>query len=183
MAVFSKLKFRMCTIEDANKLVEHINRGGDDAWRDGDAIYGFGSEEPFDEGDWRKGFNENQSRSLRTPGWTRNLVVTDGDDIVGGVNLRTEDLRSSQHRASLGIALEKTYRGQGLGRRLMEMIIEWARSQTELEWIDLGVFATNPKAQLLYKSLGFVEWGRCTDRFRVDGSEITDISMSLKLHP
>ena len=65
----------------------------------------------------------------------------------------------------------------------MTMIIEWARNETQLEWIDLGVFATNPKAHELYKSLGFIDWGRCPDRFRVDGHKITDISMSLKLLP
>jgi RimJ/RimL family protein N-acetyltransferase len=168
------IKFRMVTSEDEDKIIEHVRRERKEAGREGDIIFGFESNEPFDEDGWRKRFNENHKNSLETPGWIRFLVATDGEDIIGGVNLKTEKLLSCQHRASLGIALEQPYRNQGLGRQLME---------TRLEWIDLGVFATNPRALALYKSMAFVEWGRCQDRFRVDEMPIDDISMSLKLYP
>jgi len=173
----------MVTLADESKVVAHVYRNRKEAGREGDIIFGFVSGEPFDEDGWRKRFRENNKCSLESPGWTRFLVAIDGEDIIGGVNLRTEKLLSCQHRASLGIVLEQPYRNQGLGRQLMETIIEWARTQTRLEWIDLDVFATNPRAHTLYKSMGFVEWGRCQDRFRVDDKPIDDISMSLKLHP
>ena len=183
MTDFQELEFRMCTLEDANKLVDHFNRSLVHLWRDEDTIFGFGSEEPFDEQKWRKEFTQSLGRSLEQPGWLRNLLVLDEGRIVGEVNLRTEVLKTSQHRAKLGIGLEKAYRGQGIGRSLMKKIIDWARRETQLEWIDLGVFHTNKIAYELYKSMGFIEWGRCADRFRVAGKNITDISMSLKLSP
>lgn len=183
MVLSSKIEFRMVTLADENKVVEHVYRNRKEAGRDGDTIFGFGSLEPFDEDGWRKRFRENNNCSLESPGWTRILLATDGEHIIGGVSLKTEKLHTSLHRASLAIVVEKEYRGHGLGRRLMSMIIEWSRTQTRLEWIDLEVFATNPRAHTLYKSLGFVEWGRCQDRFRVDNKPIDDISMSLKLHP
>ena len=173
----------MCALEDVNKLVEHFNRSLVHLWSEEDTIFGVGSVEPFDEQKWRKEFAQSRSRSLEQPGWLRTLLVLDEDRIVGEVNLRTEELNTSQHRAKLGIGLEKAYRGQGIGRSLMERIIDWARRETQIEWIDLGVFHTNKTAYELYKSLGFIEWGRCADRFRVAGKNITDISMSLKLSP
>jgi ribosomal protein S18 acetylase RimI-like enzyme len=46
------------------------------------------------------------------------------------------------------------YRGQGLGRRLMETAEEWARQQG-LPRISLSVGAHNTLAQRLYKTLGY----------------------------
>jgi ribosomal protein S18 acetylase RimI-like enzyme len=46
------------------------------------------------------------------------------------------------------------YRGQGLGRRLMETAEEWARQQG-LPRISLSVGAHNELAQRLYETLGY----------------------------
>ncbi len=48
----------------------------------------------------------------------------------------------------------KPYRGQGLGRRLMETAEEWARQQGLLR-ISLSVGAHNTLAQRLYETLGY----------------------------
>jgi RimJ/RimL family protein N-acetyltransferase len=47
--------------------------------------------------------------------------------------------------------------------------------------MDLGVFADNTAARVLYGKLGFVEIGMWRDRFRVDGMQIDDIQMTLAL--
>ena len=59
--------------------------------------------------------------------------------------------------------------------------LEWAREQQSLAWVDLGVFGGNTPAQALYKQLGFVETGVTHDRFRIDGTSINDVRMSLRL--
>lgn len=46
------------------------------------------------------------------------------------------------------------YRGQGLGRRLMEVAEEWARQQG-LQCISLSVGAQNTLGQRLYETLGY----------------------------
>jgi ribosomal protein S18 acetylase RimI-like enzyme len=50
----------------------------------------------------------------------------------------------------------EAYRGQGLGRRLMETAEQWARQQS-LPRISLSVGAQNTIGQRLYKSLGYHE--------------------------
>ncbi len=114
------------------------------------------------------------------PGWERHFGVFVDDALVGHLDLRGGALASECHRATLGIGIERPWRGQGLGRALCERAIGWARTQG-LAWIDLGVFADNPVAEALYRKLGFVEIGRAVDRFRVDGRSLDDVVMALRL--
>jgi ribosomal protein S18 acetylase RimI-like enzyme len=64
------------------------------------------------------------------------------------------------------------YRGQGLGRRLMETAEEWAREQG-LPRISLSVGAHNTIGQRLYESLGYqVETLRMTKRLMPQEDEL-----------
>jgi ribosomal protein S18 acetylase RimI-like enzyme len=78
------------------------------------------------------------------------------------------------------MGIERAHRGQGHGRGLLAAAIAWAR-EAGLAWLDLGVFAHNPRARALYRSVGFVEVGTTRDRYRVDGRQIDDVAMALRL--
>ncbi len=79
-----------------------------------------------------------------------------------------------------GHGIERRARGQGHGRALIEGRSAWARDHG-LAWIDLGVFAHNASARALYAKVGFVEVGTTRDQFRVDGTSIDDVAMTLRL--
>lgn len=64
-----------------------------------------------------------------------------------------------KHRAEFGISVLKAYWGLGLGRALTEACIACAR-QAGYTQLELDVVATNERALALYRSLGFVEYGR-----------------------
>jgi ribosomal protein S18 acetylase RimI-like enzyme len=116
-------------------------------------------------------------------GWMKVWIARLPDDskrIVGHVDLRARSEPSTSHRALLGIGILAPYRGRGLGRALMEEAIRWARTQP-LAWIDLATFADNSAALALYRKLGFIETGRVRDLFRVRGTSITDVQMTLHL--
>ena len=113
-------------------------------------------------------------------GWERHFGACVGDQLVGHLDLRGGRLASEQHRATLGIGIERPWRRRGVGRRLCQAAIAWARVQG-MAWIDLGVFSDNPGAIALYRELGFVEVGVHVDRFRVDGRSLDDVSMVLRL--
>ena len=112
---------------------------------------------------------------------TRFVAVSDGNDIVGHVDLKGDHLKTGLHRCELGIGIERPYRGRGLGRRLMETAIEFARAADTLSWMDLRVFSHNVAGRALYRSLGFSEVGTLVDRFRIDGQRIDDVVMTLKV--
>lgn len=125
---------------------------------------------------------EGLARSLRERSWQRwFLATTDRGDVVGHVDLKGDGLRVGLHRCELGIGIERPYRRQGLGRRLMETAIEFARNAETLSWVDLRVFAHNAAGRALYRSLGFVEIGTIVDRFRIEGQKIDDVLMTLRL--
>lgn len=71
----------------------------------------------------------------------------------------------TRHRATFGISVDQACWGLGIGRALTEACIECARaagySQLELEAV-----AENDKALALYRSVGFVEYGRNPRGFR-----------------
>ncbi len=59
----------------------------------------------------------------------------------------------------LNICIDPAHRGQGLGRLLLVHLLAAARSRGA-ERVFLEVRPSNPVAQQLYRSLGFVEIGR-----------------------
>jgi RimJ/RimL family protein N-acetyltransferase len=79
--------------------------------------------------------------------------------IVGSVNFENGPHRRIAHRGSLGIAVVKQWRGQGVGTALLQTLLQWAATNPLIEKVCLEVFATNARAIRLYKTLGFLEEG------------------------
>ena len=86
------------------------------------------------------------------------IVGTAGFEAVGSVD-------KVKHRAELGIAIEKAFWGLGIGRALMEACIDCAK-QAGYAQLELDVAAENAAAIALYKTCGFVEYGRNPRGFR-----------------
>ena len=86
------------------------------------------------------------------------VVGTAGIDCVA----RKEKTR---HRAEFGISVDKAYWGLGIGRALTEACIECARTAGYVQ-LELEAVAENKNALALYRSVGFVEYGRNPKGFR-----------------
>ena len=86
------------------------------------------------------------------------VVGTAGIGCVG----RKEKLK---HRAEFGIGIDKEYWGLGIGHALTEACIECAEAAGYAQ-LELDVTAENERAVALYKSVGFVEFGRDPKGFR-----------------
>ena len=71
----------------------------------------------------------------------------------------------TRHRAELGISVERDFWGLGVGRALMEGCIACA-VRAGYAQLELSVFSDNERALALYRSLGFVEFGRNPRGFR-----------------
>jgi len=67
------------------------------------------------------------------------------------------------------IAVAEDARGQGLGRRLMEALMQYV-SNLGAAWADLEVRVSNDRAQRLYASVGFVSVGK-RKRYYEDNGE------------
>jgi RimJ/RimL family protein N-acetyltransferase len=70
--------------------------------------------------------------------------------------------------------VERAWRGRGVGTRLVEAAIEWARERG-LHKLTLSVFPHNTAAIGLYRKLGFVEEGRLARHIRRANGELWDL--------
>jgi ribosomal protein S18 acetylase RimI-like enzyme len=133
---------------------------------------------PVDKLEWRRAF------VVRDPSLTPAEIFRRPDrGLCGHVDLRGAMLPSALHRATLAMGLYASARAQGHGRRLLDAALAWLRQQPSLVWVDLTVFSHNAAALHLYRQAGFIETGRTVDRYRVQGSSIDEIQLSLRLRP
>ena len=70
-----------------------------------------------------------------------------------------------RHRADFGISVDKEYWGLGIGRALTDACIECARKAGYVQ-LELTAVAENEHALALYRSEGFIEYGRNPLGFR-----------------
>lgn len=116
---------------------------------------------------------------LDTPGhiWLAVLDESNGAqiaDCMARITLREK----MSHVATIGVGVRQHFRGQGLGRLLMERIIDWAVEDPTIHKLQLSMFAANTPAAALYQSLGFSIEGRRVRAFRhLDGAYDDEILM------
>ena len=111
------------------------------------------------------------------------LVALAGESIVGtaGLHAAGPGLRRA-HARSLGIVVAREWQGRGVGRRLMERLLDWADRWGGVLRIELWAHADNERAIALYRNVGFVEEGRHRGYGLRDGRFVDSVSMA-RLHP
>lgn len=163
------------------RLLEHFKRHRQESGRDGDPHF-----MPF-EPDGETGPLGLDAERWQWPldrlGWQRWFLATDQGRVVGHVDLKGDGLATGQHRCTLGIGIERPWRGRGLGRQLMGTAMAFARQAPALEWLDLNVMGGNHRARRLYEDLGFEVIGTIRDRFRLLGEPVDDLMMTLPVGP
>jgi RimJ/RimL family protein N-acetyltransferase len=98
------------------------------------------------------------------------IVAEVEGQVVGVAGGASPELKRFAHHAECGLAILKEFWGHGIGRRMMEYLIDWSRAQGHRK-LYLKVFAHNERAIKLYESLGFVEEARLKDDvLRGDGT-------------
>jgi RimJ/RimL family protein N-acetyltransferase len=102
--------------------------------------------------------------------------------LVAMAGIMRETRKKQQHRSSIwGVYVSQSHRGRGFGRAVVEACVHHARAWTGVESVALSVSAHGTAAKALYESLGFVTWGTEPSSLRVNGSEVAEHHMLLKL--
>jgi GNAT superfamily N-acetyltransferase len=105
-----------------------------------------------------------------------------GTEIFGTAGILFGSGTKEAHKGRLvGMYVRPSSRRAGVGRRLVEAIIEFARGRIEL--IQLSVVADNHEALRLYASLGFVEYGLEKKALKQDGRYYDEVHMAKELQP
>jgi ribosomal protein S18 acetylase RimI-like enzyme len=105
------------------------------------------------------------------PGWRRLWLALDSrGSIAGHIDLRARPEPGARHRAMLGMGVHRAYRRRGLGARLLDTAVDWARGENNLKWIDLEVLSENHPAVALYLRSGFTMTARIADMLQINGA-------------
>ena len=109
---------------------------------------------------------QQQQRSVAAPGTRIFIAENDEKHIVGCATLCVFESPTGRKASIEDIVVLPAYRGQGIGRTLLQRIIDFAG--TKLSPIDLRL-TSNPsrtEANALYQALGFVQ--RDTNVYKMD---------------
>ncbi|OCI95773.1 acetyltransferase [Rhizobium sp. AC27/96] len=106
------------------------------------------------------------------------FVALAGSDVVGWCDISRHAFPSHAHAGHLGMGIIPAYRGQGLGRRLIQTTLQAARN-TGMERVELSVHADNIRAIALYEKVGFVREGLARRSVRIDGRYKDAIHMAI----
>lgn len=112
------------------------------------------------------------------------LVIEEDGEIVGHAIAEPHKLHATSHVVFLTIAIHEGHQGKGLGKMLLQHLIDWAKTHPKIEKFELQVRSSNVRAIKLYESLGFVEEGRKTKRLKYGPNDYQDdIYMALWVGP
>ena len=104
-------------------------------------------------------------------------------EIVGTLTFSTGKRSRLQHAGEFGMSILRSYWNLGVGSRMLEYLIEWARHTDAIRKINLRVRVDNFSAIHLYEKHGFVQEGRITREFYLHGQFVDVYLMGLQLDP
>ena len=111
------------------------------------------------------------------PGHHR-LVAVRNNEVVGSVSLVQPQRARRIHSGTLGLMVHPDHWRTGVGRTLMEAILDLADNWLNLTRVDLDVLANNPAAEHLYRSFGFEREGTKRDAVFTEGDLIDEYVMA-----
>ena len=97
------------------------------------------------------------------------LVITDGEEIVGRVNL-SNIVRGASQSASLGYWVDRRYAGRGVGTAAVRAAAETARDELTLHRLEAGTLVHNHRSQRVLVNAGFEPIGLAPQYLRIAGT-------------
>ncbi|WP_243647017.1 GNAT family N-acetyltransferase [Scopulibacillus darangshiensis] len=123
--------------------------------------------------DWMHSILENDRETI--------IVAEISEKTVGWIVCQSPGRKRLSHIGSLGMMIDKNYRDSGIGKKLINEVINWAVNNPMIEKLSLGVLSTNHRAIALYTRMGFVEEGRKMREIKMDENEYVDDILMYKL--
>ena len=106
------------------------------------------------------------------------LVAKRDGKIVGNARFTGGTRARTSHRGDIGISVLKSEWGNGLGSKLLESLIDFAKNTAHAEVMTLEVRQDNERAKALYKKYGFKKTGVFEAYSKING-EYIDFDMMI----
>jgi L-amino acid N-acyltransferase YncA len=105
------------------------------------------------------------------------LVAEQAGSVVGWASLNAFNPRAAyDHVADLSVYVERSWRGKGVGRLLLDRLITFAR-QLGYHKVVLAAFPSNTAGMALYERVGFRTVGVYREQGQLDGKWVDVIIM------
>ena len=102
-------------------------------------------------------------------------------NIVGMTGFTGGKTKRIQHIGEFGISVLRKFWNQGIGRALVENMIDWAEKSGVVRKFNLRVRVDNKRAIKLYKSLGFSNEGLISRQFLINDKFYDAYCMGLEI--
>lgn len=168
-----EIKFRYPTIDDLQILTDFINKASKEK-----TFISFQGEifKLEDEKKWL----EKTIEKIKKKEKVYLMAFIDGQ-FVGSSDIELASMIRS-HIGIFGIVVDSDFRGHGVGKLLMELVIKEAiKNIKDLKIITLECFAENEIAISLYQKMGFIEFGRLPEGLKRKGKFSDQLFMYLKV--
>jgi putative acetyltransferase len=132
-----------------------------------------------DEETWRARLNDSCAPGKLDLG----LVAELDGEVVGTAGLHpVGPAQRRRHAMMLGISVAGSAQGKGVGRALMQALVDYADNWAGVLRIELTVYPDNARAIALYEKFGFEHEGRHRAYAMRDGRYVDTLTMA-RLHP
>lgn len=166
------ITLRRAEKEDAQAMIDYLNLVGGES---DNLTYGAGemSYTLEQEIDYINKSNSSENALM--------LIAVADDSVVSIANINAFESVRIAHVADFGISVKKSYWRLGIGRAIMNELLEFARQHNKIEIVNLGVRAGNDGAISLYEQFGFKKVGYNKKFFKVGNKYYDNINMELHL--
>ena len=108
------------------------------------------------------------------------LVACMDDEVVGQCALEVPERARRRHSATLGMGGDENYRQRGVGRALMQEMVNLCDNWLQVSRMELTVFVDNAPAIALYRRFGFEIEGTAR-RYAMRYGELIDVHFMARL--
>ena len=107
------------------------------------------------------------------------IVAAAGDEVIGCLGALQADAgqrEQTAHILHVGLHLKETYRGLGIGSKMLAYATEWAREKG-FKKLESSIFTTNRRSLDLFIKAGFTEEGIRQQSIRLGKEYIDEVLM------
>lgn len=166
------LKIRPIEVSDAENMIVYLNQ-----------IAGESENLTFGLGEIEITLEKEISylQSLQGNGNQMMVVATVDEEIVGNISYNGGHRLRTRHVGEFGISVRKDYWGKGIGKALLQNLIDWGKASPYCEKINLRVRDDNIRAISLYRKLGFQVEGLIKKDMKINGEFVDCLFMGLTI--